>query len=91
MIDRTASSFVQVERCHVTRSTSERNVGALKTHQNDDDFLLREGLDLLAAFRTIRSEQARRDVITLIAAIVRAESEGKRLSFRTEPEISTQI
>ena len=52
--------------------------------QNGDDFLLREGLDLLAAYRTIRCEDARRGVTDLVAAIVRAEEEGQPVSVSFE-------
>ena len=50
----------------------------------DDDFLLREGLDLLASYRAIRSDEARRSVMALIAAILQAEKDGKSLSISFE-------
>lgn len=43
----------------------------------DDDFLLREGLDLLSAFRAIRSDEARRAILVLIAAIAQAEHDAE--------------
>ena len=44
-----------------------------------DDFLLREELDLLAAYKTIRSKEARRAVMNFVAVVVQAEREGKTL------------
>lgn len=48
-----------------------------------DDFLIREGLDLLAAFRQIRCENARRAVIVMIASIVEAEEVAVTLASQT--------
>lgn len=46
-----------------------------------DDFLIREGLSLLAAFRLIRSPNARHAVLTLIASIVEAEEEARAVAL----------
>lgn len=42
-----------------------------------DDFLLREGLDLLAAFRAIRSFEARKAILIMIAAVAQAERDAE--------------
>ena len=55
----------------------------------DDEFLLLEGLDLLATYRSIKCKDARRSVMAVIAAIVQAESEGKTLSISFEPSGQT--
>ena len=49
-----------------------------KASQTDnDEFLLREGFDLIAAFRAIKSEEARRAIIKMIAAVVQAENDAR--------------
>ena len=41
-----------------------------------DDFVVREGLQLLAGFRRIRSDAARRAIVRLVASVVAAEGSG---------------
>ena len=49
-----------------------------KTSPTDnDDFLLREGFDLIAAFRAIKSDEARKAIIKMIAAVVQAENDAR--------------
>ncbi len=45
---------------------------------DNDDFLLREGFDLIAGFRAIRSEDARKAIIKMIAAVVQAENDARK-------------
>ena len=44
---------------------------------DNDDFLLREGFDLIAAFRAVKSEEARKAIIQMIAAVVQAENDAR--------------
>lgn len=43
-----------------------------------DDFLIREGLDLLATFRKVKSEDARMALIALVRSIVEAERRAEQ-------------
>jgi Cdc6-like AAA superfamily ATPase len=43
-----------------------------------DEFLLEEGFDLIAAFRAIRSEDARKAIIRMTAAVVQAENDARK-------------
>ena len=54
---------------------SEKNKGV--SQSENDDFLLREGFDLIAAFRAIKSEEARKAIIKMIAAVVQAENDAR--------------
>ena len=47
------------------------------SQSDNDDFLLREGFDLIAAFRAIKSEEARKAIIKMIAAVVQAENDAR--------------
>ena len=53
----------------------EKNAKVSQTE--NDEFLLREGFDLIAAFRAIKSEEARKSIIKMIAAIVQAENDAR--------------